>query len=417
MSTITFLFKGGEVLIKCEKKEKMVTIIQRFCDKEKINKSNASFFFNGKILDEHITEDKIPMNDKNKKFILVDYNSNDDEKDSIMKSKDIICPICQESAILSMDDNYKISITGCKNEHKVVHLTISEFEKSQNINLSKIICDKCKTRNMGNVFNNEFYKCNNCNMNLCPLCKKEHNLNHDTIKYENKLFICDVHGEPFISYCNDCKNNLCFTCEEKHDKHNITDFKKLRKNKNDLEKELNKSKEYLETLKKTADKCIKEFTEIWDKVIKNYEIIYKFKKDIFSSMEQSLRNFQKLSNQEFIFKQYDEFFLANIDQLQTYYISANIFKLFQKMESEPIVNNEHFGFLIYIRTLTGKAFPLKIHYSDTVETLKVKIWEKGGIAPYIQRLAFEGNLLEDGKGLIHCGVQVESTIYVIYRLL
>lgn len=111
------------------------------------------------------------------------------------------------------------------------------------------------------------------------------------------------------------------------------------------------------------------------------------------------------------------FFLANIDQLQTYYISANIFKLFQKMESEPIVNNEHFGFLIYIRTLTGKAFPLRIHYSDIVETLKVKIWEKGGIAPYIQRLAFEGKILEDGKELMRCGVQVESTIYVIYRLL
>ena len=243
MSTITFLFKGEEIPISCKIKEKMVTIIKRFCEKEKINKSYATFFFNGKILDEYITEDKIPKNDQNKKYIFVDYNNNDDdEKDIIVESKDIICPICQESAIISMDDSYHISIIDCKYEHKITNLAISEFEKSQNINISKIICDKCKIRNMGNVFNNEFYICNNCKMNLCPLCKKEHNLKHNTIKYENKLFICDIHEEPFISYCNNCKKNLCFTCEEKHDEHNITDFKKLRKNKNDLEKEINKLK-------------------------------------------------------------------------------------------------------------------------------------------------------------------------------
>ena len=65
------------------------------------------------------------------------------------------------------------------------------------INISKIICDKCKNKNMGNVYNNEFYRCINCKKNLCPMCKKEHNLNDNIIKYENLFYICQEHGETF----------------------------------------------------------------------------------------------------------------------------------------------------------------------------------------------------------------------------
>ena len=226
MSTITFLFKGGEVPIKCTQREILVTIIQRFCENVQVSRNQVNFLFNGSILDEQITEDRIPMNDQNKKLIMVDYNDDEeDQADVIVKSKEVICPQCKEYASISIDDDYKISISNCKKGHKTENILISEFEKTQDINLSKIICDKCKNKNMGKIFNNEFYICINCKSNLCPMCKKEHNLNHNIIKYQNKPYICEEHGEAFISYCNQCKKNLCFTCEDNHNGHDITDLK------------------------------------------------------------------------------------------------------------------------------------------------------------------------------------------------
>ena len=314
MSRITFLFRGDEVPIECTQKEKLVTVIQRFCEKAQVNRNNVIFLFNGGILDEYITEDKIPKNEQNKKFITVDYNNNDDQADVIIKSNDIICPQCKECASISIDDGYKITISNCKNGHKTENLLISEFEKTQDINISKIICDKCKNKNMGEVFNKEFYRCINCKLNLCPLCKKEHNLNHNMIIYQNKFHICEEHGEPYISFCNDCKKNLCFTCEEKHSNHPTTDFKKLRKNKNDLENELNTFKAYLDKIKKIAEDNNYNYKEKLNKVIQNYEIMYKIKKDIFSNIELNLRNLQKLLNQDFISKKYEKDFLSIINE-------------------------------------------------------------------------------------------------------
>lgn len=279
MSIITFLFRGSEVPIQCTKKEKLVTIIQKFCENAQVSRNNVNFLFNGRILDEQITEDKIPMNDQNKKFIVADYNKDDDDQtDVVIKSKEVICPKCKECASISMNDDYKISLSNYKNGHKTENLLISEFEKTQDINLSKIIYDKCKNKNMGKVFNNEFYICINCKGNLCPMCKKEHNLNHNIIKYQNKPYICEEHGEAFISYCNQCKKNLCFTCEESHNEHDITDFKKLRKHKNELVNELKKFKEFIDKIKSLVNDDIKNYVEKSNKVIKNYEMIYKIKR-------------------------------------------------------------------------------------------------------------------------------------------
>ena len=40
--------------------------------------------------------------------------------------------------------DYKISLFECKNGHKIDNLSFDEFEKTQNIDLSKIICNICK---------------------------------------------------------------------------------------------------------------------------------------------------------------------------------------------------------------------------------------------------------------------------------
>ena len=79
------------------------------------------------------------------------YNLNLNE--SIIKSKDIICPKCFDIAKIYIKD-YKIKLK-CKNKHISNNILIDEYENSQKMDLSKIICHNCKTKNKGNTYKNE----------------------------------------------------------------------------------------------------------------------------------------------------------------------------------------------------------------------------------------------------------------------
>ena len=93
--------------------------------------------------------------------------------------------------------DFKINLYGCKNNH-IINNIYNKYENSQKIDLSKIICNECNENNRGNTHNNEFYICNTCNKNICPLCKLKHDKNHIIIKYDNKNYICKKDNESFI---------------------------------------------------------------------------------------------------------------------------------------------------------------------------------------------------------------------------
>ena len=76
------------------------------------------------------------------------------------------------------------------------------MQYAQKIDESKISCHKCNI-NKSETTNNQFYKCLDCNINLCPLCNSFHNKNHIKINYEMKNNCCNIHGERYISYCKD----------------------------------------------------------------------------------------------------------------------------------------------------------------------------------------------------------------------
>ena len=82
--------------------------------------------------------------------------------------------------------------------------------------------------NKNNTYNNEFYRCNACNKNLCPLCKINHDESHKNkiINYDDKNYLCKNHQGTLNKDCKKCNEDICFLCKDKHKKHDILDLKK-----------------------------------------------------------------------------------------------------------------------------------------------------------------------------------------------
>ena len=171
-------------------------------------------------------------------------------------SKYILCPECGESIFININ-NYKISLFNCKNAHKLNIILFDEFEALTKKGDFKIdyFCNK---------HNKQYNKyCNNCKINICELCVKEHS-NHEIINYEDIIFnINDIINQ---------KNEL---------KKSIDEFNKdvkVIKEKND---EGNKLSENFEI-----------YFNLFDKIINNY-----IKKSIDYQTIQNLIEFKKYNQQ------------------------------------------------------------------------------------------------------------------------
>ena len=195
-----FNYEGINITIQCERNEKMKDIIDRFLIKIKYKENNLYYLYNGTKINYELTfNEQANIIDKNRKQMNIIVNKNDEIKiiNKEIISKNIICPICKENVLINYD-NFKINFHDCKNNHNMIK-TLSEFEKTQKIDLNNIICNECNINNKGNTHNNDFYICNTCNINLCPLCKSNHDKNHNIINYEDKNYICRKHkDEKFI---------------------------------------------------------------------------------------------------------------------------------------------------------------------------------------------------------------------------
>ena len=210
---------------------------------------------------------------------------------SIIKSNYIICPQCGENIKYKIND-YKIYLYECKNGHRMNNILLNEFEKTQLIDLSKMKCEVCKENDLSNTFNNKFYKCIKCGINICPLCKSSHDKSHNIINYELINYICQSHNEIFTKYCNKCKKNICLRCENEHKGHNNISYGEIIPNDNKLN-------EYMKELRKSIDKLknnIKEIIDKLNKVIDNIEIYYNINSYIINEYEIKNRNFEIIQN-------------------------------------------------------------------------------------------------------------------------
>ena len=207
--------------------------------------------------------------------------------------------------------------------------------------ISKIICNNCKIKNKSQTYNNEFYRCNICKMNICPLCKSNHNNNHKIINYNNKNFICEIHNKNYIRYCKDCKLNMCLMCFKEHKSHSIIDFGDIIISEEDNIKEKDKLKEYINILNNNINEIIK----ILNKVKENMDIYYKIYNNIIDNYSSENINYE---------------ILYNINEFNKY--NNNIIKDINEIINDNNINNK-FNKIINIYNKMNNNKNNKINYN------------------------------------------------------
>ena len=306
--TIDFQYNGGTITVQGKDNESMKAFYERFANKAVINiqEKELIFSYNGKWnnnFDENQTflqtSNSLDKSRKKMVILVAENMENEPQEELFVKSNDIICPKCGKFSLISLK-NYKITLSDCQNKHNVNNILLHEFEKTQNINYSKITCGVCGQKR-SNIFKYDLSFCLNCQKNICPLCRNKHNNSHSIINYDKMDYLCKEHNDFFSKYCNDCEKNICMSCEEEHEDHDTLYFGSIIPKKNDLKNSIEELKQYIDIFNEECDIIINAI----NKVRKNFEIYYKVKKDMIDNFKNEKKNYYILCNLNEIIKNED----------------------------------------------------------------------------------------------------------------
>ena len=213
---ITINYNGEEKICQCnDTKQKIGDLFIVYWPKGDIN--SLTILYSGKVINKDLSISKFVTkgdNERKKMNILI---TSEEKKSTIIKSKDIICPKCKAKAKLDIID-YKIFIQ-CMEGHNLGNILLNEYDNTQKIDLADIVCEICKKENKAESYQNIFYKCIQCDTNICIKCQSKHQSEyneHNIINYDDKNYICKKHNEKYSSYCKDCAINTCMYCEKEY---------------------------------------------------------------------------------------------------------------------------------------------------------------------------------------------------------
>ena len=295
---VTFILDGANTVIQCNENDSMKDIFTKFLNKSLIDSSNLYCIYGAKVLDTEFNKTYSEVANKQdreekKMNIVVTRNPNTQiNNNNYIISKNIICPTCKEICEFEFNNDYTISLLRCKNGHKKENIPLNEFEECQKINISNIICDKCKANNKGSVMDNKFYRCLDCKINLCPLCQKNHDKEDYMIDHDRIIFNCMEHKVALTKFCKNCKLNICDSCKEEHKNHEFIDYNDINSDKTKLKDELKEQQKIIEEL----DNIPKEIEKIFQKVKESFQLAYQIKKRILDNYCIHRRTYQVLMN-------------------------------------------------------------------------------------------------------------------------
>ena len=295
MAQVIYRYEGYDNFIQCQLDEKLKSIFQKISNKIQVDVKKLMFLYDGK----HQTNDELTFNQvakaldkEDKKIIMTVYKIDDDtdKRKVFVKANEIICPECNESVDVKLND-YKINLYNCKNNHNN-NVLIKDYEKSQLMEISKIMCEICNDKNKSEVHNYKFFKCLTCKKNMCPgpICYNKHDKSHKIIDYDERNYMCENHAEKFNSYCNNCNKDICLKCERDHGDHQVKVISYGRmlpdENKN------NELKSYTDKLRYV----INEITNKLNNIVNTIELYYNISNNMINNINNGRRNYQIFKN-------------------------------------------------------------------------------------------------------------------------
>ena len=181
MAQIVFNYQGEDFIIQCLPDDKMKELYKKFRLKADAEREYLFFLYNGiDIQSDELTFREIANSqdrERHQMNVIVIDGETGPEPVKLIKSNNIICPECKQDIKLLIED-YNISLYECKNKHEFDNIYFDKLEETQIIDISKITCEICKKFNKAKSFEGTFYKCINYKIDLCPLCKFNHEKDH-----------------------------------------------------------------------------------------------------------------------------------------------------------------------------------------------------------------------------------------------
>ena len=289
---ITFNYSGVDTIYQCnDTKESFNDIFHKLNNNVDIN--SIIFLYSGYQIDGNISISKIINKEdlqRNKMNIIV--MDKEKEQDNVyIQSKDIICPQCEECCKLDISE-YKILLQ-CINNHNLENILLNDYEKTQRIDISKIICDECKINNKAKSYKNIFYRCNECKKNICISCKDKHikqYQEHNIINYDEKNYICNIHNYNYSSYCKNCNKNICIYCIKEHKGHEVINYMDILPDIKDIN--INKLRNNIDRFKEIINDIINQL----NKIKENIEYYYNINNNIYNSLKNKHINYELLYN-------------------------------------------------------------------------------------------------------------------------
>jgi ubiquitin-like protein Nedd8 len=71
---------------------------------------------------------------------------------------------------------------------------------------------------------------------------------------------------------------------------------------------------------------------------------------------------------------------------------------------------------VLIKNVSGDIIKIYVIENENIESVKLKIQEKDGILFELQRIIFNGRVLDDSRSLKSYGIINESVLYLVIRL-